>query len=160
MKGRLLFFKCHIVPLYWREGRCFSKAEQFQPKRSRQITTSTDTRRNMYVWFWGNCPLKSRPTYMWATDTTVLSFDWVMRQVLVSRHFRNISRARADPSSVCHSVIVSHFGFHTVISQKKIPIFDSFLQDCGGKQTVLPAGMLLWYIFTELFIVAELYFDY
>lgn len=34
-------------------------------------------------------------TYMWATDTMELSLDCVIVQVLVSRHSRNISRARA-----------------------------------------------------------------
>lgn len=43
-------------------------------------------------------------THMWATDMTVLGFDWVIRQVWVSRDFRNISSARAD---LCSS------GFHS-----------------------------------------------
>lgn len=44
-------------------------------------------------------------THMWATDMTVLGFDWVIRQVLVNRHFRNISNARADLySSGVHSM--------------------------------------------------------
>lgn len=81
------------------------------------------------------------PTHIWATDMTVLSFERVIRQVLVRRHFRNISSARAGRhSSGCHSLTTSHFSSICV------------LQDHNRKQIVSPAGMFLLNVLSLLFI--------
>lgn len=108
------------------------------------------------VWWWNN-----RRTYIWATDMTVLSFDWVIRQVLVSRHFRNISRARADGSSGRHSVTVSHFGFYTSPHShlSTLAFTENLWRFPPQKKTdCIACRDILWYIFIELFIVAARFF--